>query len=114
MHRIVLGHKPGAAGGFRGLWDKLHRGVREPLGLVGPALILPYRKFGTPELLRIGGRVVEDRGVVTAAHTTSTAANIWLTLKRYGAYEIPGAKVRVQFGADTDTIVTDAKGFFEV
>ena len=114
MHRIIHGHVPGAARGIRGLWDKLHRSVREPLGLVGPALILPYRKFGTPELLRVGGRVVEDRGVISAAHTTSAAANIRLTLKRYGAYEIPGAKVQVQFGADTDTIVTDAKGFFEV
>ncbi len=114
MHRIIHGHTPGAARGLAGLWDKLHRGVRTPLGLVGPALILPYRKFGTPELLRIGGRVIEDRGVASAAHTDSTAANVWLTLKRYGAYEIPGAKIRIQFGAETDTIVTDAQGFFEI
>lgn len=114
MHRIILGHTPGAARGIAGLWDKLHRGVRTPLGLVGPAIILPYRKFGTPELLRIGGRVIEDRGVASAAHTDSTAANVWLTLKRYGAYEIPGAKIRMQFGPETDTVVTDARGFFEI
>jgi phosphatidate phosphatase APP1 len=114
LHRVIHGHVPGQATGIRGLWDKLHRGVREPLGLVGPALLLPYRKFGTPDLLRVGGRVVEDRGVLTAAHTKSAAENIRLTLKRYGAYEIPGAKVRVQFGAETDTIVTDSRGFFEV
>ena len=114
MHRIIHGHVPGEAGGFAGLWDKFHRSIREPLGLVGPALILPYRKFGTPDRLRIGGRVVEDRGVLTAAHTDSTLANIGLTLRRYAAYEVPGAKVRIQFGAETDTIVTDAKGFFEI
>jgi len=114
MHRIVLGHVPGAARGLPGLWDRLHRRVREQLGWVGTPLILTYRKFGTPELIRIGGRVVEDRGVVSAAHTASTAANFWLTLKRYAAYEVPGARIRIHFGAKTEIVVTDAKGFFEV
>lgn len=114
MHRIIHGHVPGAARGLQGLWDKLHFNVRKPLGLVGPALILPYRKYGTADRLRIGGRVIEDRGVLSAAHTESTAGNLWLTLKRYGAYEMAGAAVRVRFGEDTDTIIADSKGFFEI
>jgi phosphatidate phosphatase APP1 len=114
MHRIIHGHVPGAARGLQGLWDKLHFNVRKPLGLVGPALILPYRKYGTADRLRIGGRVIEDRGVLSASYTNSAAANIWLSLKRYGAYEMPGAAVRVRFGEDTETITADAKGFFEI
>ena len=114
MHRILHGHVPGGARGLPGLWDRFYRGVRERLGAVGTPLILTYRKFGTPELIRIGGRVVEDRGVVSAAHTASTAENLWLTLKRYAAYEVPGAKIRIHFGAETHIVVTDAKGFFEV
>src|SRR5688572_18649491 len=114
MHRILHGHVPGGARGLPGLWDRLYRGFRERLGAVGTPLILTYRKFGMPELIRIGGRVVEDRGVVSAAHTASTAENLWLTLKRYAAYEVPGAKIRIHFGAETHIVVTDAKGFFEV
>jgi phosphatidate phosphatase APP1 len=84
------------------------------LGLLGSPIILPYRKFGTPNRVRLAGRVVEDRGVVAAAHTDSTAANLWLSLKRYVAYEVPGAVVAVRFGGEDHTVASDRKGFFEV
>ena len=95
-------------------WDSVFLGVRRPLGLVGSPVVLPYRKFGTPHRLRVAGRVVEDRGVVSAAHTPSTAANLWLTFKRYAAYEIPDAEIRIRFGVEEHSILTDRKGFFEV
>lgn len=113
MYRIIHGRALGAASFVERTWDRLFLGVRRPFGLVGSALILPYRKFGTADRLRVAGRVVEDRGVVSAAHTNSTAANLWLTFKRYAAYEVPEAEVRIRFGAEDHTIVTDRKGFFE-
>ena len=113
MQRIIHGHVRGVAGRVGRIWDVLFLAARRPFGLVGPAIILPYRKFGTRERLRVAGRVVEDRGVVSAAHTNSTAANLWLTFKRYAAYEVPEAQIRIEVGPERHMIVTDRKGFFE-
>lgn len=114
MQRIIHGHVRGVAGRIGRIWDALFLAVRRPFGLVGPAIILPYRKFGTPDRLRIAGRVVEDRGVVSAAHTHSIATNLWLTFKRYAAYEVPEAEIRIEIGPERHAIVSDRKGFFEM
>jgi phosphatidate phosphatase APP1 len=114
MHRIIHGYVAGAAGLVGRAWDRLFVSVRRPFGLLGSPIILPYRKFGTPHRVRLAGRVVEDRGVVAAAHTDSTAANLWLTFKRYVAYEVPGAVVAVRFAGEDHTVASDRKGFFEV
>ena len=113
MYRAILGHALGAAARFESDWDRLTAGLRQTLRMAGQPLILPYRKFGTPNRLRIAGRVVEDRGVISAAHTDSTAANIWLTFKRYAAYEVEGATVHFEVGGEAGTLVTDRNGFFE-
>jgi phosphatidate phosphatase APP1 len=114
MYRILHGHARGVAHRVEGVWDRLHLGARRRLGLIGPALILPYRKFGTPERLRIGGRVIEDKGVVSAPRSNSTRENIRLTLKRYASNEIPGARVAFTVADEAGEVVTDEEGFFEV
>ena len=114
VYRIIHGRALGAASFIGRTWDSVFLAVRRPFGMVGTAMILPYRKFGTPDRLRVAGRVVEDRGVVAAPHTDSTPANLWLTFKRYATYEVPEAKVRIRFAAEDHTIVTDRKGFFEM
>lgn len=114
MHRILHGYARGAAHRIEGVWDKLHLGARRRLGLIGPALILPYRKFGTPERLRIGGRVIEDKGVISAPRSDATRENIRLTLKRYASNEIPGARVAFELRGDAGEVRTDEEGFFEV
>jgi phosphatidate phosphatase APP1 len=114
MYRIIHGHLLGGAGVVGRVWDSLFLAVRRPFGLVGSPMILPYRKFGTPDKVRVAGRVVEDRGVVAAPHTNSTPANLWLTFKRYAAYEVPEAQIRIRLGADHQSVMTDRKGFFEV
>ncbi len=114
MHHILHGHARGAARRIEGVWDKLHLGARRRLGLIGPALILPYRKFGTPERLRIGGRVIEDKGVISAPRSASTRENIRLTLKRYASNEIPSARIAFDVGGEAGEVVTDEEGFFEV
>lgn len=96
------------------MWDSARLGLRRRLGHVDPALILPYRKFGTPERFRIAGRVIEDRGVISAAHTDSTLENVRLTLKRWGSREIPGARITWRCGTEQGELVTDEEGFFEV
>ena len=114
MYRIIHGRARSAASLVGRTWDSLFLGLRRPFGLVGAAMILPYRKFGTSDRLRVAGRVVEDRGVVSAAHSKSTAANLWLTFKRYAAYEVPKAKIGIRFAGENHTIVANRKGFFEV
>ena len=114
MYRILQGHARGVAHRIEGVWDRLHLGARRSLGLIGPALMVPYRKFGTPERLRIGGRVIEDKGVISAPRSNSTRENIRLTLKRYASNEIPGARVAFAVGGEAGEVVTDEEGFFEV
>src|SRR5687768_1452452 len=107
MYRVLHGHARGAAHRIEGVWDKLHLGARRRLGLIGPALILPYRKFGTPERLRLGGRVIEDKGVISAPRSDSMRENIRLTLKRYASNEIPGARVAFELAGETGEVLTD-------
>jgi len=114
MYRIIHGHLHGVAHRVEGIWDKLHLGARRRLGLIGPALILPYRKFGTPELIRVAGRVIEDKGVISAPKSDSTWENVRLTLKRYATNEIPDACVGFRIGPEEGTLETDEEGFFEV
>ena len=104
----------GAAERLRNRWDGAILAARRQLKLTGPALILPYRTFGTAERFRIAGRVVEDRGVVAASHTDSTPHNLWLTFKRYAAHEVNGARLSFRAGDESGPVVTNRRGFFEV
>ncbi len=114
MYRIVHGQLREAALRLEQRWDRAILRVRRQVGLSGPPLILPYRKFGTAEKIRIGGRVVEDRGVVSAPHTHSTVENLWLTFKRYATYEVGAARIGFSIGRESGTVVSDRNGFFEV
>src|SRR5688572_9520365 len=114
MYRILHGTARGVARRIESVWDRVHLGARRRLGLIGPALILPYRKFGTPQRLRIGGRVVEDKGVMAAPRSNSTRENVRLTLKRYASNEIPGARVAFAVAGEAGEVVTNEEGFLEV
>lgn len=82
------------------------------LGMLEPVLVVPFRSFGTPRLLRLRGRVIERRGLEGVADESPTWENVRNTLRRLASREIPGARVRARHqGRDWET-TTDAEGYF--
>lgn len=94
-------------------WDTARFGVKNSLGMVGTPIILPFRGYGDARQFWCYGRVIEDKGVVAAPHSTSLVRNIWLTLKRYETDEIPGVRIGWRFGSQSGEVVTDEEGYFE-
>ena len=94
-------------------WDRLKLGTKERFGLFEPLEVLPYRSHGTPEMLRVKGRILERRGVKKPG-SGGAMRNVLNTFRRFESDEIPDAKVDVRFGEVAQRQVTDGEGFFNV
>ncbi|MBB4003706.1 App1 family protein [Aurantimonas endophytica] len=94
-------------------WSRLRHGVKRRAGLLGTPIILPYRGFGTAKGLWVRGRVIEDEGVVSAAHSDSLLTNLRLTFRRYESDEIAGAELAFEGAGRSGTATTDREGFFD-
>ena len=86
--------------------------LEERLGLLDAIELLVYRSFGTPDLLRVHGRVREKKGVEGTTEKTSVWRNIRDTLHRLESDEIPGARVRARLGGRSQETTTDREGYF--
>ncbi len=75
--------------------------------------ILPYRGYGTPDVVYLKGRVVEKKGIMPATARDPAWRNLLNMYRRFSASAIAGAHVRVRLGATTCDVVTDAGGYFE-
>lgn len=92
-------------------WMKYRaRRRREP----GRFHIQPYRGHGTADTLYLSGRVFAGPPVPPAREDDATLRNLWHTVRRLGADEVPAARVRASVGDVTCTVVADDEGFFEV
>lgn len=96
------------------LWDRARFHAKRTAGLLGTPILLAYRGFQTPEGLWLRGRVIEDQGVISAAHSESIGTNIWLTLKRYETDEVRGARVAYSTGSVSGEVTTDEEGYFDL
>ena len=97
----------------RGL-RKVKFGVERRFGLFDPLVLLAYRSEGTPELLRVRGRVVERTGVEKPDEGGSVFRNILNTFHRLESDEIPGARVIARYRGVEARDETDAEGYFEM
>ncbi|HEV2149728.1 MAG TPA: phosphatase domain-containing protein [Longimicrobiaceae bacterium] len=88
--------------------------LEDRLGLLDPVQILVFRSFGTPELVRIRGRVRERKGVAGTTEESSFWQNVSNTLHRLESDEIPGARVRARLGGRTLETTTDEEGYFSL
>ena len=86
--------------------------LEDRMGLLDPIQLLAFSSFGTPELVRVHGRVRERKGVEGTTRETSIWTNISNTLHRLGSDEIPGARVRASIGGRSRETTTDAEGYF--
>lgn len=95
-------------------FDKLRSRLQKRLKRTDPVIILPYRGFGTEKVLRLKGRVLEDEGLSEATEHDTVWENILNMYRRFESDELPGVRVRAQYGSVTQDVVTDEEGYFEI
>ncbi|MCS6880130.1 MAG: alpha/beta fold hydrolase [Oscillochloridaceae bacterium] len=92
------------------LLERLRRRRRR----AGPALIVPYRGMGTPAMLHLSGRVLEDRGIKPADDADSRWTNLRANWRRFGSRELPYVRVRARFQEAVAETMTDVEGYFHL
>ncbi len=77
-------------------------------------MVFPYLGYGTPEELYLKGRVLEDKGISDPEDDTSLWKNLVDAYKRFDSDETPNARVRVSFRGQSQDLLTDDEGYFDV
>jgi phosphatidate phosphatase APP1 len=90
---------------------KLSVGIK--LGIIKEVVVMPYKGFGNDKEVYILGRVMKDRGILTAEPTDSKWHNFKMMYKRFMTWTIPYAHVRATFAGDIQMVPTDEEGYFE-
>jgi len=89
-------------------------GLKQRLGLFEPLQIDVYRGHGTPQCLRVRGRVLEQSGTRQPDGEAGILRNTLDTIRRMESDEIPGARLRVRLAGATEEVETDDEGYFSV
>lgn len=79
-----------------------------------PLVIVPYRSFGTDDVLVVRGRVLRDRLPSAAEPDQSPWRNLRDAWRRIESDEVRGAPLTVTCGASSAETITDDEGYFEV
>jgi len=95
-------------------FDQLRIRLMKRLGSFGPVIILPYRGFGNAQEIYLKGRVLKDKGIISAQDNDTMWQNLISTYKRFHSDEIPNVRVLARFAGDTQEVTTDKEGYFEV
>lgn len=83
------------------------------MGLLSPPVILPYRGYGTSNLIHIKGHVLDDRVLYESAHHDKSRKNFRAMLSRYVSSPIPDVRVEICLFDKEGVVVTDENGYFE-
>jgi len=86
---------------------KVARGTLDPVELV------THRGYGTADVLRAQGRVLEARGVTPGTVDDAWWRNIAAAYRRFVSSEIPGAVVRATVDGETLEATTDFEGYVQ-
>jgi len=95
-------------------FDRLRYRLHSALGGPDPIKIVPYRGFGNHERVFLRGRVLEDRGDLSAKDNDSIWTNLLNAYRRLESDEIPRARLRARFSAQESEVQADDEGYFEV
>jgi phosphatidate phosphatase APP1 len=81
-----------------------------------PIQIQPYRGHGTPNVLYLKGRVLEQKDVAGATESASDSVweNVLNMYRRFNSREIPGARLRVRFEDQTFDTQANDEGYFDI
>jgi phosphatidate phosphatase APP1 len=95
-------------------FDTLKLKLDARLNRNAPISILTYIGHGTATMLRLHGRVVQNRQVEVATDDDSIWRNVLNMYRRLESDEIPYAKIRAKFGELEQTLTADDEGYFLV
>jgi len=76
--------------------------------------ILPYRGYGTPERVRLTGRVLQDEPIGAAGERDSVWRNLGNTWKRFESDEIPFARLAARCAGWSGEVTADKEGYFTI
>ncbi len=95
------------------VFDRVRLRWKIRLGLLERLEVLPYRGYGTRDVLHIRGRVLEEKGVTHSSHADSAYANFRNMIRRFNSSEMPHARVRGRHSGVEAETTADEEGFFE-
>jgi phosphatidate phosphatase APP1 len=91
---------------------RLRRKIRH--NWLRPLEIQPYRGHGNAEVLRLKGRVLEQRGITGVDSADSVWENILNMYRRLNSHEIAGARLEVRHGRQVFEATADHEGYFDL
>lgn len=100
--------------GVEDQFDQLRNDLSRRLGLDEPVTIQPYIGYGTPHVVTIKGRVLENEGVQPPSDKDSAWRNALNAYRRLESDEVAGATVLGRFNGVTETAVTGKEGYFDL
>lgn len=98
---------PNIAKSFR----RTYATLREIMANTGTPRIYHLYGFGTPRSVNILARVVTSRALIKPSEDKTLWQNLRAAIRRYTGKPIPGVMVKVQLGALSHTIESDALGY---
>lgn len=93
--------------------DRLKHQFRDTMGLDGDWHIQMYHGYANEELVRVEGRVLQDRNI-SVSQDDSYFTNLLNAYKRLGSREAPMARVSVKVLDQMEQLTTDEEGYFQV
>ncbi|MFW6324413.1 MAG: App1 family protein [Desulfovibrionales bacterium] len=83
-------------------------------GRLGPLSVIPYRGYGTKDMIELRGRVVEDKPFQAARETDTSLDDLRNMYRRFTRMPIPGEEVQAIFRGQERKGLTDPTGYFHV
>lgn len=95
-------------------WDRLWQHWRQKSLQQTSVTIVPFIGHGTHHLLRIRGRVLQNRRVIPATEADSIFQNLRNIYRRFVTAEVPHAKITARFQDQQEVVMANEEGYFLV
>ena len=92
--------------------DSVVRRLRARAGLTGEPIVQAYRGYGSPDRVRLTGRVLERRRSRVADAADPWWHNAVAVLRRVASRELPDVPVTLTLAGRETTVLTDADGYW--
>lgn len=90
------------------------RVVRRRLRLLAPPEVLAFRGFGSGRQMWIGGRVLEETGIIHSDCGRGPWSAFRDSVRRFRSHELPRATVGARFGRRFEVMEADEEGYFSL
>ena len=101
-----------ATGKVNKVLDDAKQTVASSLGIGDPLKILPFWGYGTPNWIRVMGRVLEDEGIESLEEGAPVYKNVQNMYRRFETDEVPNAQVEMRMGDVTQVLEANSEGIF--